>query len=146
MEKNFISGYLLECGHLDWMTDVNHRDPIESWHIDFLWHRQNWFISDTENLSERIQQIVLEEMENVRKNDELDKPKHAWLVGSVQGEFPQSERIAADIASMIESDDFVGCVYKAGRKSMKGFILTKAIMFDEKHFKLCNFETKNDEN
>jgi hypothetical protein len=61
---------LFECGHLDWITDVNHCNPIEFWHIDFLWYRQDWFISDTKKLAERIQQIVLQEMEIVKKNDD----------------------------------------------------------------------------
>ena len=139
MKTEIISGYLLECGHLDWMTDVQQHPKIDSSELEFRWHKKEWFIAESENLTEKIQQIILAEMESIREINQKTKPRINWLSTWVKSEFPSTVRIAVDIHKMVKSNDFVGCVYSGpGGKNTKGFILTRAVMVEEDIFILTS--------
>ena len=116
------------------MIDVKHHSRLCRFDIRFLKYETDWFIFESEDVFQRIEELILRKMDTVKNENEKNKPKFnfgTWL----RAEFPVLPMIRGDIRHMIDDNNFVGCVYCADRKDVNGFILTKACMLDNQIFK-----------
>ncbi|MFA6255555.1 MAG: hypothetical protein WC606_00080 [Candidatus Absconditabacterales bacterium] len=126
-------GYLLECGHMSYMSLYDER-ATTLWYIKFLYHKENWFIEECPDLFQKLKKVIITELQLAAEKNQKDKPKFNWGTWCKE-EIPTESKIDYDVQRMIREDDYVGCRYSAGRKNVMGFILTKASMIREELFK-----------